>query len=86
VLTGRWGPMKLTPAAWLVVGVDADGDGKRDPQDIDDSALAAAVVLCSGAEDLAAPPGQRHALMRLAATREIVEAVMTLADDIETLG
>ena len=67
------GPMQLTPAAWQVVGVDADNDGKRDPQDIDDSALAAAVVLCSGADDLAAPQGQRRALLRLAGTRGVVE-------------
>lgn len=52
------GPMSLLPVTWTAVAVDADGDGRRDPQDLDDAALAAAVVLCtdaagrgSGAED-----------------------------------
>ena len=33
------GPMQFIPSTWSVVGVDADGDGKRNPQDIDDAAL-----------------------------------------------
>ena len=46
------GPMQFIPSTWTVVGVDADGDGRRDPQDIDDAALAAAVYLCGGGRDL----------------------------------
>ena len=46
------GPMQFIPSTWSVVGVDADGDGKRNPQDIDDAALATAVYLCSGDDDL----------------------------------
>ena len=34
------GPMQFIPSTWAVVGVDADGDSQRDPQDIDDAALA----------------------------------------------
>ena len=33
------GPMQFIPSTWSVVGVDGDGDGKRNPQDIDDAAL-----------------------------------------------
>ncbi len=48
----RWdravGPMQFIPSTWSVVGVDGDNDGKRNPQDIDDAALASAVYLCSG--------------------------------------
>ena len=47
--------MQFIPSTWSVVGVDGDGDGKRNPQDIDDAALATAVYLCSGDEDLVAP-------------------------------
>lgn len=47
----RWdapvGPLGLLPSIWASVAVDADGDGRRDPQDLDDASLAAAVVLCS---------------------------------------
>jgi hypothetical protein len=40
------GPMRMLPATWTAVGVDADGDGVRNPRDLDDAALAAAVYLC----------------------------------------
>jgi hypothetical protein len=47
----RWdapvGPMALLPSTWTSVAVDADDDGRRDPQDLDDASLAAAVLLCS---------------------------------------
>ena len=46
------GPMQFIPSTWSVVGVDGDGDGVRNPQDIDDAALATAVYLCSGTDDL----------------------------------
>ncbi|WP_460787788.1 lytic murein transglycosylase [Nocardioides maradonensis] len=58
------GPMQFIPATWAVVGVDADGDGKRNPQDIDDAALAAAVYLCSGTDDLSTLAGQKAAVYR----------------------
>ena len=59
------GPMQFIPSTWTVVGVDADGDGRRDPQDIDDASLATAVYLCSGTDDLATrrgPAGRRAPL------------------------
>ena len=46
------GPMQFIPSTWSVVGVDGDSDGTRNPQDIDDAALATAVYLCSGDDDL----------------------------------
>ena len=39
------GPMQFIPSTWSVVGVDADGDGVRNPQDMDDAALGTAVYL-----------------------------------------
>jgi membrane-bound lytic murein transglycosylase B len=58
------GPMQFIPSTWSVVGVDADGDAERNPQDIDDAALAAAVYLCSGNDDLGTEEGQRTAVYR----------------------
>ena len=52
------GPMQFIPSTWSVVGVDADGDGVRNPQDIDDAALGTAVYLCSGSDDLATDAGR----------------------------
>jgi hypothetical protein len=37
------GPMQFIPGTWEIVGVDGDADGVRDPQDIDDAAVAAGV-------------------------------------------
>jgi hypothetical protein len=45
------GPMLLLPAVWSVVSVDADSDGRRNPQDVEDAALGAAVLLCAGPGD-----------------------------------
>ncbi len=56
------GPMQFIPSTWTVVGVDADGDDRRDPQDIDDAALASAVYLCAGSGDLSTLAGQRRAI------------------------
>jgi len=58
------GPMQFIPSTWSVVGVDGDGDGKRNPQDIDDAALASAVYLCSGSEDLSTDAGVESAVYR----------------------
>lgn len=79
---GRWdravGPMQFIPSTWSVVGVDADGDGKRNPQDIDDAALAAAVYLCSGNEDLSTEAGQKKAVFRYNHSNSYVALVLDL--------
>ncbi len=41
------GPMQFIPQTWATWGRDGDGDGERDPHDIDDAALSAAAYLCS---------------------------------------
>ncbi|HWH00564.1 MAG TPA: lytic murein transglycosylase [Pilimelia sp.] len=46
------GPMQFIPGTWRSEAVDADGDGVRDPNDIDDAALAAARYLCHAGRDL----------------------------------
>ena len=46
------GPMQFIPSTWQSVGVDADGDGRRDPNNIFDAAQGAAVYLCRGDADL----------------------------------
>ena len=50
------GPMQFIPSTWSVIGVDGDNDGKRNPQDIDDAALATAVYLCSATRTCRARP------------------------------
>lgn len=72
------GPMQFIPSTWSVVGVDADGDGKRDPQDVDDAALATAVYLCSGGDDLSAVTGQRAAVYRYNHSTSYVDLVLSI--------
>jgi Transglycosylase SLT domain len=57
------GPLQFIPATWRAVGVDLDGDGVRDPQDLEDAAGAAMVYLCAGGRDLATEDGLRSAIL-----------------------
>jgi hypothetical protein len=46
------GPMQFLPGTWARYASDGDGDGKADPQNLFDSALAASRYLCSGGLNL----------------------------------
>jgi membrane-bound lytic murein transglycosylase B len=46
------GPMQFIPSTWRTFGVDGDGDGVADPQDIEDAAAGTAAYLCYGGRDL----------------------------------
>ncbi len=72
------GPMQFIPSTWSVIGVDGDGDGKRNPQDIDDAALATAVYLCSGKEDLSTTAGQRSSVYRYNHSNDYVNLVLSI--------
>lgn len=41
------GPLQFLPSTWASWRADGDGDGVRDPNDIDDAAFAAARYLCA---------------------------------------
>ncbi|MFW0791201.1 lytic murein transglycosylase [Gordonia sp. CPCC 205333] len=43
------GPFQFLPETWTRYGVDANGDGKADPDNLDDAALSAARYLCVSA-------------------------------------
>ncbi|GAA1519663.1 hypothetical protein [Nocardioides humi] len=73
------GPLHLTPTTWAHVGVDADDDGARNPQDIDDAALATAVLLCSGATDLSVVAHQQAALATLNTNAVFARRVLDVA-------
>ena len=73
------GPMQFIPSTWALVGVDADGDGQRNPQDINDAALAGAVYLCSGSDDLSTEAGQRVAVYRYNHSERYVDLVLSIA-------
>ena len=72
------GPMQFIPSTWSTVGVDADGDGQRNPQDINDAALAAAVYLCSGTDDLSSSAGRSAAVLRYNHSASYVATVLSV--------
>ncbi|HEY8652637.1 MAG TPA: hypothetical protein VIL87_06015 [Dermatophilaceae bacterium] len=73
------GPMQFIPSTWQVVGVDADRDGVRNPQDMTDAASAAGIYLCSGPGDLSNPGELHSAIMRYNASDSYVQMVTALA-------
>jgi membrane-bound lytic murein transglycosylase B len=72
------GPMQFIPSTWDIVGVDADGDGAKNPQDIDDAALATAVYLCAGTQDLSTTQGQRAAVFGYNHSEQYVALVLAI--------
>ncbi|HEV2783589.1 MAG TPA: lytic murein transglycosylase [Actinophytocola sp.] len=51
------GPMQFIPSTWRKWASDGNLDGRGDPQQIDDAALAAARYLCANGRDLATAQG-----------------------------
>ncbi|MFP3899854.1 MAG: lytic transglycosylase domain-containing protein [Acidimicrobiia bacterium] len=73
------GPMQFIPSTWRVVAVDANGDGRRDPDNIFDAALAAGVYLCAGDTDLRDPAQLAAAVFRYNRSHTYVRLVLALA-------
>jgi hypothetical protein len=73
------GPMQFIPSTWRTVGVDANGDGAKDPQNIVDAATATAVYLCSGPGDLSTEPGARSAVLRYNHSDAYADQVLAIA-------
>lgn len=63
----RWdravGPMQFIPSTWAGSGVDGDGDGLADPQNVYDATASAAGYLCAHGRDLALDSGLRSAIL-----------------------
>jgi len=74
------GPMQFIPSTWRSVGVDADRDGAKNPQDMTDAATATAIYLCSGPGDLSRPDELSAALMRYNASDSYGRTVAAIAD------
>ncbi|NMH78423.1 lytic murein transglycosylase [Pseudonocardia xinjiangensis] len=51
------GPMQFLPTTWTRYGADGNGDGVRDPFQMDDAAAAAAAYLCADGRDTASGAG-----------------------------
>jgi membrane-bound lytic murein transglycosylase B len=77
------GPMQFIPSTWALYGVDGNGDGKKDLNNIFDAALAAADYLCAGGGDLANPAQEAAAVLRYNDADEYVHVVLALAASYE---
>jgi hypothetical protein len=73
------GPMQLTQSTFDTVSIDSDGDGTKNPQDIDDAATAAGIFLCSGEGDLSTDAGARAAVARYGDGKKYVNSVMKIS-------
>ena len=56
------GPMQFIPSTWQRWASDGDGDGRSDPNDMDDAAYAAARYLCASGADLTTATGWQRAI------------------------
>ncbi len=77
------GPMQFIPSTWDNVGVDGNGDDRRDPNNIFDAAWGAGVYLCAGDADLTEPGELARAVRRYNHTDEYVRVVLGLAEAYE---
>jgi Transglycosylase SLT domain len=78
------GPMQFIPSTWRAIGVDGNGDGRRDPDNIFDAAYGAARYLCDGDADLRDAAARAQAVRRYNNADEYVRVVLNLADMYET--
>jgi hypothetical protein len=74
------GPMQFIPGTWRTVGVDADGDGAKNPQNMSDAATSTAVYLCSGPGDLTRAGDLRSAVLRYNQSDAYARQVIAIAE------
>ena len=77
------GPMQFIPSSWPRASSDGNGDGRSDPNNIFDAALAAARYLCGGGGDLQDPADRRAAVLRYNHSQEYADVVLSLAASYE---
>ena len=87
---GRWdtdrtwdravGPMQFIPSSWRMFGADGNGDGRSDPNNVADAALASAGYLCSGDRDMRVERDRRAAAFSYNHSWDYVDLVLAWAD------
>ncbi|MGA4982232.1 lytic murein transglycosylase [Streptomyces cellulosae] len=69
------GPMQFLPSTWARWGTDGNGDGRADPNNIFDAALAAGHYLCFGDRDLRRPADLDRAVLSYNHSRSYLRLV-----------
>ncbi len=79
------GPMQFIPSTWQTWATDGDGDGKADPQSMDDSAATAGHYLCGSVPsgDLSTRSDQTRALMSYNQSSSYGQMVLEFAEQYE---
>lgn len=70
------GPMQFIPSTWARWGADGNGDGRADPHNIHDAALAAGRYLCAGGRDLSEPGDLERAILGYNHSRAYLRTVL----------
>ncbi|MFG3370306.1 lytic transglycosylase domain-containing protein [Streptomyces sp. NPDC090032] len=71
------GPMQFIPSTWAWSGRDGNGDGKKDPNNIYDAALAAGHYLCRGDRDLSQSVGLNAAILSYNHSQDYLNTVLS---------
>ncbi len=66
------GPMQFIPTTWSRWGSDGDGDGRRNPQDVDDAAYSTGRYLCGTGKALGSRDGWLRAVVTYNQSTEYV--------------
>lgn len=74
------GPMQFIPSTWATWGQDGNGDGREDPNNIYDAALAAGLYLCAGPRDLSVATDLDRAVLSYNHSREYLRTVRSWFD------
>ncbi|MFD4632137.1 lytic transglycosylase [Streptomyces sp. NPDC058284] len=71
------GPMQFIPSTWATSGRDGNNDGKKDPNNVYDAALAAGYYLCAGDRDLAVEDDLHAAILSYNHSEEYLNTVLS---------
>ncbi|CAM5590811.1 lytic transglycosylase domain-containing protein [Streptomyces atroolivaceus] len=74
------GPMQFIPSTWATWGQDGNGDGRKDPNNIYDAALAAGRYLCAGSRDLSLATDLDRAVLSYNHSTEYLRTVRSWFD------
>lgn len=75
------GPLQFIPSTWDYIGQDGNADSVKDPHNIDDAALAAAVYLCQEQRDLSTDEGWQRGVLAYNRSAEYANRVALYAED-----
>ncbi|MFC8014690.1 lytic transglycosylase domain-containing protein [Streptomyces cinereoruber] len=71
------GPMQFIPSTWATWGQDANGDGRKDPNNIYDAAQAAGMYLCANNRSLAVKADLDRAILSYNRSTEYLRTVLS---------